>query len=516
MGVFGQDGSRNRALIMVVPLLAAGLFGTAAPVGAVVPVTGQALAGLQAMRELNLTVLNDLNAGGGEVEGKTFVGHNVTGSSTQFGGGSDATGQGFLASSRATLTVGGSTSGNLNINNGANGTGGAKVGDFGIQNVYGITVQGNVPGFNLNSVGGTARIGGNVTNNFNIGAGTTVNISGSANNGVNLSDNVTLRVGGNVGNISGGSNTTVVVRGNVANLGFGGGSNATIGGNVNTLSGSNNQQISVAGTILGGNPGSNSTIKVGGSLNNFNGSNGTIVYAGGSISGNGNGATFNQNFAWNNTITAPIVPNAPIAPDVTSEAAILSANMLALSSSLASLSIASNPSKISFLNGNQTAVFNAVDNGAGYALFNISGPSFFTTQQFSYNFGSLTLPVIINVSGIGNNSLNINSNFINNARANNQQVIWNFVDAGGNIAIQSQFQGSILAPLATLAANVIEGSIVVKNFNMTNEVHLGTVGDTFLPEPVPEPATWAMLVTGFGLVGGMMRRRTATGLCVSA
>jgi hypothetical protein len=28
------------------------------------------------------------------------------------------------------------------------------------------------------------------------------------------------------------------------------------------------------------------------------------------------------------------------------------------------------------------------------------------------------------------------------------------------------------------------------------------------PAPVPEPATWAMLITGFGLVGGAMRRRT--------
>ena len=26
--------------------------------------------------------------------------------------------------------------------------------------------------------------------------------------------------------------------------------------------------------------------------------------------------------------------------------------------------------------------------------------------------------------------------------------------------------------------------------------------------PVPEPGTWAMMILGFGLVGGMMRRRT--------
>ena len=27
---------------------------------------------------------------------------------------------------------------------------------------------------------------------------------------------------------------------------------------------------------------------------------------------------------------------------------------------------------------------------------------------------------------------------------------------------------------------------------------------------VPEPASWAMLVTGFGIVGGSMRRRSTT------
>lgn len=33
---------------------------------------------------------------------------------------------------------------------------------------------------------------------------------------------------------------------------------------------------------------------------------------------------------------------------------------------------------------------------------------------------------------------------------------------------------------------------------------------------VPEPATWAMLITGFGLVGGALRRRRATVLHVNA
>lgn len=482
----------------------------AMPAHAVTP----ARAGLQAMRELNLIVLNDLNVQGGEVEGKAFVGNNVSGNSTQIGIGSSANGQRFTASGRATLSVGGSVSQNLNINNGTNGSGPARVGDFGSQNVYGVAIQGNIPGINFNSTGGTARIGGNVTNNLNIGTGTTLEVTGSLQNGVNLSDNVTLKVGGSVsGNINGGQNTNVQVRGNVGNLGFGSGGTATIGGSLSQLSGSNNQNVSVAGSIGSGNAGGGSTIKAGGSISNLNGSSGVTVYAGGGISGNANGGSFNSNYTFNPLVPAPVVPNAPSAPAITSEAAILSANVLALSSSLASL-VATSPSTISFSNNNQLATFNAVAsnvgpaNPTGFALFEITSASFFNVQEFSYNFPSTTLPVIINVRNIGNTTLNINSNFINNARANNPQVIWNFVDAT-NINIGRQFQGSILAPLASITAKVVEGSVVARNYTMQDEVHLGTYqgNDFMIGGPVPEPSSWAMLLAGFGLIGATLRRR---------
>lgn len=34
--------------------------------------------------------------------------------------------------------------------------------------------------------------------------------------------------------------------------------------------------------------------------------------------------------------------------------------------------------------------------------------------------------------------------------------------------------------------------------------------------PIPEPATWAMMLTGFGLIGGAIRRRRSTGAVVTA
>lgn len=54
---------------------------------------------------------------------------------------------------------------------------------------------------------------------------------------------------------------------------------------------------------------------------------------------------------------------------------------------------------------------------------------------------------------------------------------------------------------------------IAVNFNLQN---LGPTLDEvrFLvnaaPAPVPEPATWAMMIAGFGLVGGAMRRRNVT------
>ena len=38
---------------------------------------------------------------------------------------------------------------------------------------------------------------------------------------------------------------------------------------------------------------------------------------------------------------------------------------------------------------------------------------------------------------------------------------------------------------------------------------------TVVVPSVPEPATWAMMITGFGLVGGVMRRRPKADLATA-
>lgn len=471
----------------------------AAPAAAV---TGSAAAGLQAMRELNLIALGNLTARGGEIEGKAFVGGSVTGNSFQVGFGSSANPkQGLAQSARATWTEGGSQNVNVNLHNGSNG-GKGLIGDFGATTVYGANVAGNLQSFGLNSTGGTVRVGGDILNGLKIGAGTSLFVTGSMNNGANLSDGVILHIGGNAGQIQGGRNTDVKVTGSVRNLGFGSGGTAQIGGSVGQLSGSNGQRVSVVGNIDQGNAGSGSVIKAGGTVN-INGSNGVSVYAGSTISGNANGASFSQKFVWNGTITAPVAPVAPVAPDVASETKQLTADLIALSSSLSLKVIPKNPSTVTWLNGMQTAQFNAVDSGDGYALFNVDA-SIFKAEQFSYNFGSFTAPVIINVSGAS--SYLMQSNFINNANIYNQQVIWNFGDAT-SVTLDRKFQGSILAPLATVQGRLVEGTVVAEDYIMQDEVHLGAYAGSDAFIAAPEPGTWALLVTGFGLVGASMRRR---------
>jgi choice-of-anchor A domain-containing protein len=111
---------------------------------------GNAANDAQAMRELNLILLGNMQAQNGEVEGKAIVGGAVTGNSFQVGFGSSAnTSQGSAQSARPTWTAGNQPI-NINVRNSSNG-GQGLVGAFGTTSVYGAAVQGNAQSFNLNA-----------------------------------------------------------------------------------------------------------------------------------------------------------------------------------------------------------------------------------------------------------------------------------------------------------------------------------------------------------------------------
>lgn len=149
-------------LIATTSALVAGLVLASAPAALAAPLPASANAedvnaGLQAMRDYNLIVLKDLQSSS-QVQGKTFVGGNLSGgSSTYF------TNPGSQAGGVA-LTVGGNvTGGAKNINNG----GSVKVGgdlDSGanMNGGGGVLVDGDVKKVNAN--GASVYAGGNVSN----------------------------------------------------------------------------------------------------------------------------------------------------------------------------------------------------------------------------------------------------------------------------------------------------------------------------------------------------------------
>ncbi|WP_426167970.1 choice-of-anchor A family protein [Sandarakinorhabdus sp. DWP1-3-1] len=95
-------------------------------------------------------------------------------------------------------------------------------------------------------------------------------------------------------------------------------------------------------------------------------------------------------------------------------------------------------------------------------------------------------------------------------------VVFNFVDAAtlgfGGIDLGA----SLLAPLATLTQNggIIRGSAAVGNFHGAG-ANIAGDGGFAISDPVsdgagstvPEPASWFLMVAGFGMVGAAQRRR---------
>jgi choice-of-anchor A domain-containing protein len=101
------------------------------------------ISGIDALREWNLVVLGDLNSSS-EVEGRTFVGGDLSGNSSNYGirATTSANGQPGLT------VVGNVTGGHKNLNNGS-----------------GAIVGGNVSsGFNLNGPNQTVQVGGTISN----------------------------------------------------------------------------------------------------------------------------------------------------------------------------------------------------------------------------------------------------------------------------------------------------------------------------------------------------------------
>ena len=146
--------------------------------------------------------------------------------------------------------------------------------------------------------------------------------------------------------------------------------------------------------------------------------------------------------------------------------------------------------------------YNANAGADGIAVFSVNALNVFNNnliQQIELNINGAS-QIGINVAGT---SVNFNNgNMVGSwtsafARTN---VIWNFFEAT-SIALDRNFNGAILAPLAHLTnSTAIDGSVFVRSFNQTGEVHLPFYGGN-----VPTPGTLALV--GLAALATGRRRR---------
>lgn len=166
----------------------------------------------------------------------------------------------------------------------------------------------------------------------------------------------------------------------------------------------------------------------------------------------------------------------------------------------------------------QDVVFNA-GAGSGVAVFAISDLETLLKGRSNLKFSAPAFydAVIVNVAG-SKITLPGSINF-NAASGLGSKVIWNFYEATSVNFGSKNWYGSVLAPNAELKFNnFIEGSVVARDLVQNGEVRLGNFSGgglsvaRFADEvqtAVPEPATWAMMIMGFGAIGAVIRRRRA-------
>lgn len=120
----------------------AGLAAAAAALAASAPVCAQSISGIDALREWNLIVLGDLTSSS-EVEGRTFVGGNLGGNSSNY---QIRTPASSAYGTPGLIVVGDVLGGTKNLNNGS-----------------GALIGGTVfSGFNLNGAAQTVKVGGSI------------------------------------------------------------------------------------------------------------------------------------------------------------------------------------------------------------------------------------------------------------------------------------------------------------------------------------------------------------------
>lgn len=344
-------------------------------------------AGLQAMRDYNLIVLKDLKSTS-EVDGRTFVGGNLSGGSSNY------------------------------FHNPKGLTGGT-----------GLTVVGSV-------TGGTKQIEN----------GAALKVGGNLDSGANMNGGGKVYAGGNVKGVNA-NNTSVYANGNVSNT------------------------------------------------------NAQDIYYGGTKGSNVNGA-LHANDHTTSTLASTLGQQLT---DMTT----------GLKDASAYFSTIAPTNTLTYSADKQKAIFDA-GTGTGMAVFKITDltAALKTQSVLQFNFPTTYDTVIVNVAGT---SITLPGGINFNGPTNlGQKVIWNFYEATSIDLGSKSWYGSVLAPYADLKnGNFIEGTVVANNFTQNGEVHMNNFASSLqvvaerTQTAVPEPATWTMMILGFGGIGAALRRRRA-------
>ena len=168
-----------------------------------------------------------------------------------------------------------------------------------------------------------------------------------------------------------------------------------------------------------------------------------------------------------------------------------------------------------------TLTINAL--ASGLNIINLTGAQLAASNDTRINLGANST-VIINVTGAVDTvtgGLRLNGTQLGDDgghMAGASDVLWNFSQATSLSMYSIGMIGSVLAPDANVyGAGVIDGQLVADGFyqyqGSTMQVNWAQAAPGLLsftpPSGAPEPATWAMLIMGFGLAGSALRRRRA-------
>ena len=170
--------------------------------------------------------------------------------------------------------------------------------------------------------------------------------------------------------------------------------------------------------------------------------------------------------------------------------------LLGAATTLAALAIAPAATAATFMPGDPQFQVSFLPNGTISANIGNSGITADFTDTYAFT-------LLTNGVGSGNVSANFstgtgNSIFLTSVTINGKPIT--ITKIGGNLTVAGGDGISLLSGL---------NNIVISGTAKGNVAYGGSI--TFVPNAVPEPATWAMMLVGFGMVGSAMRyRRRAT------